>query len=57
MESEMNDVYCKCCTGCGEDGCCSYLGCIREAVIKNKDCRYTKTYLFEVYLVFVRRAV
>jgi hypothetical protein len=42
--------YCKNCSSCGEDGCCSYLSCIRHAVANNTGCNYPNTYLEEVFL-------
>ena len=41
---EENSPYCELCGGCGEDGCCSHLGCFRT-LIQNPKCDYGITYL------------
>jgi hypothetical protein len=42
-EEEDYNPYCKICTACGEDGCCSALMCSFE-----DDCEYKQTYLAEL---------
>ena len=42
--------YCKNCSSCGEDGCCSYLRCVFNAMNKNKKCEYPETYKNELLL-------
>lgn len=47
---ENYSPYCKICTGCGEDGCCSAVHCEQH-----KDGRYCETYLRDLkfaYLMF-----
>jgi len=41
---EYESPYCDKCSGCGEDGCCSYLTCF-SALIKDSKCEYGGTYL------------
>ena len=38
--------YCKLCDSCGEEGCCSPIGCLRQHMIvdRNKDCEYGDIY-------------
>jgi hypothetical protein len=43
-EKEDYSPYCKLCTACGEDGCCSHLACF-ATLIENPECEYGKTYL------------
>jgi len=44
-KKEEYNPYCELCDCCGEDGCCSHLGCFRTLVENNKMCKYGKTYL------------
>ena len=41
--------YCELCGGCGEDGCCSYIGCF-SALIDNPKCDYGRTYVKDAIL-------
>ena len=41
--------YCKLCGSCGEDGCCSYIGCF-SALVENPKCDYGKTYVKDAIL-------
>lgn len=41
--------YCKLCGNCGEEGCCSHIGCFSN-LIKNPECEYGKTYVKEAIL-------
>ena len=40
--------YCKVCTGCGEDGCCSAMNCNFSI-----DCKYCETYLNDLKFGFL----
>ena len=46
-EKEDYSPYCKLCTACGEDGCCSHLTCF-SALIENPQCAYGISYLRDV---------
>lgn len=43
-EIKKDDGYCKLCTGCGEDGCCSWVNCF-ASLIENDKCSSGSTYL------------
>ena len=42
--------YCKLCDSCGEEGCCSPIGCLRQHMIvdRNKDCDYGDRYFRDI---------
>jgi hypothetical protein len=51
MKNKENyNPYCKSCSACGENGCCSYLACTFRAIDNNKDCSYPETYKAEIIL-------
>lgn len=41
--------YCELCNGCGEDGCCSYIGCF-SSLVDNPKCAYGRTYVKDAIL-------
>lgn len=41
--------YCKLCSACGEDGCCSHIGCF-SALVENPKCAYGKSYVKDAIL-------
>jgi hypothetical protein len=45
QEDEEYSPYCEKRSGCGEDGCCSHIGCMMALVATNPDCKYGQTYL------------
>lgn len=45
QEDERRSPYCEKCGACGEDGCCSHIGCINALVSSNPDCKYGQSYL------------
>lgn len=47
-EEGHKDIYCRVCTGCGEDGCCSALICSQD-----KDGLYCETYLLELKFAYL----
>ena len=46
---EEDSPYCKDCTACGEEGCCSPLMCFSKLVQKDT-CMYGKGYLLDIEL-------
>ena len=41
--------YCELCGNCGEEGCCSHIGCF-STLVKNPKCDYGFTYVKEAIL-------
>lgn len=41
--------YCELCDSCGEDGCCSHIGCF-STLVKNPKCKYGESYVKDAIL-------
>ena len=41
---EEYNPYCELCSNCGEEGCCSHIGCF-SALIENPKCKYGDYYV------------
>lgn len=45
MSKKSNyNPYCKLCGSCGEDGCCSHIGCF-STLVQNPKCEYGEIYV------------
>jgi len=43
LENEKYEPYCRHCSSCGEEGCCSPLGCAYHCMVKDSDGLYCET--------------